>query len=143
MGGIGEAALMRKSRDRNVYQRRLPQQVFEQFDTQMKDVAFERGRAVGEDTMKGPFRNAELGGKRRRRPDRGNVCPQVSVDQPEQTRAAESMASAGGKAQYRREISDDVRLALSCRCVRHGDRVAYQRGNRARNRPGQGDGFRA
>ena len=68
MGGIGEAALMRKSRDRNVCQRRLPQQIPEQFDTQMKHMAFERGLAVGEDTMKGPFGNAELGGERRRRP---------------------------------------------------------------------------
>src|SRR5207302_680129 len=117
MGGIGEAALMRKSRDRDACQRRLPQQVFEQFDTQMKDMAFERGRAVGEDTMKGPFRNTELAGKRWCRPDHGDVYPQVSVDQPEQARAAEFMACAGGKAQYRREISDDVRLALSCRCV--------------------------
>ena len=67
MGGIGEAALMRKSRDRNVCKRRLPQQIPEQFDTQMKDMAFERGRTVGKDTMKGPFRNAEFGGERRRR----------------------------------------------------------------------------
>jgi len=44
MGGIGETALMRKSRDRNVCQRRLPQQVSKQFDTQMKDMTFERGR---------------------------------------------------------------------------------------------------
>ena len=101
MGGIGEAALMRKSRDRNAGQRRLPQQVFEQFGTQTEDMAFERGRAVGEDTMKGPFRNAELGGKCRRRPDRGDVCLQISVDQPEQASAAELMACAGGKAQYR------------------------------------------
>ena len=55
MGGIGEAALMCKPGDRNVCQRRLPQQVLEQFDTQMQDMAFERGRTVGKDTMKGPF----------------------------------------------------------------------------------------
>src|SRR5438445_1189794 len=104
MGGIGEAALMRKSRDRDACQRRLPQQVFEQFDTQMKDMAFERGRAVGEDTMKGPFRNTELAGKRRCRPDRGNVCPQVSLYQPEQARSAEHMACAGVKAPTRRML---------------------------------------
>jgi hypothetical protein len=33
MGGIGEATLMRKSRDRNVCQQGLTQQVLEQFDT--------------------------------------------------------------------------------------------------------------
>jgi hypothetical protein len=67
MGGIGKAALMRKSRDRDVCKRRLPQQIPEQFDPQMKDMAFERGGAVGKDTMKGPFRDAEFGGERRRR----------------------------------------------------------------------------
>jgi len=94
MGGIGKAALVRKSGDRNVCQRGLPQQVFEQFDTQMKDVAFERGLAVGEDTMKGPFRNAELGGDRRRRPDSRDICPQIAIDQVKQIRPGKLMAAA-------------------------------------------------
>jgi hypothetical protein len=64
----------------------------------MKHVPFERGFLISEDAMKGPFGDAELGGEPRRRPDGCNVCPQVSVDQPEQVRAAELMVCAGGKA---------------------------------------------
>ena len=86
MGGIGKPALMRKSRDRNLGQRILPQQISEQLDTQMKYMPFERGLAVGKDAMKRPLGDAEFGGKRRRRPGTGDICPQIGVDQAEQVR---------------------------------------------------------
>src|SRR4051794_6601102 len=63
MGGVGKAALKREPGDGNVRQRSLSQQISKKLDAQMKHVPLERGFQVGEDTMEGPLRNAELSGK--------------------------------------------------------------------------------
>ena len=66
MGGIGKPALMRESRDRNVGQRSLPQQISEQLGTQMKQMPLERGLSVREDAVEGSLGNAEFARERRR-----------------------------------------------------------------------------